>query len=226
LFSKGSSSFLTLDADTVITGPILDEVISDNSQFIVDEEIQPFDRINEIYYKLDRIHEVNSQFQYPGYTFNEGQWFGTTGIIAREDFNLILDWKEPPVSKFPNILLQGAQGHLNFMLQLKEQKKELTITRQKIMIWPAESNAEFIDLKKIISKSNDYPYIIHWAGFKFNKYNELPRFDILSFYRNYYYSKLSLEQKIIDKSYNFWLILEKKATKIFKKLLKTISKRV
>lgn len=213
LFSMDSSSFLTLDADTVITGPILDEVISDKSQFIVDEEIQPFDRMNEIYYKLDRIHEVNSQFQYPGYSFNEGQWFGTSGILSREDFDPILIWTEPPTAKFPCIIKQGAQGHLNYMLQLKQQQGMVSLTRKRIMIWPSSGNADFIDVSEIYNKSKKYPYIIHWAGFPYKNYCELPRYDILSFYLNYYYTKISRTQRIKDKISRFFLIKEKKIKK-------------
>jgi len=31
--------------------------------------------------KLDRLQEVNARFIYPEYTFNEGQWLGTSKVI-------------------------------------------------------------------------------------------------------------------------------------------------
>jgi hypothetical protein len=190
LFIDQIHSFLVLDADTVLTGPILDAARGVSSQFIVHEEVQPMRRLNEIYYKLDRIKEVNAAFVYPGYTFNEGQWFGTSGVLTREDFAPILEWTEPPTSKFPQILLQGAQGHFNFTLQLKQQLGSVSLTRKKIMIFPEGNNADFLDLEKIKRKVPDYPFVLHWAGYRFRTIEELPRGDILAFYRDYYFSKL------------------------------------
>jgi hypothetical protein len=190
LFMDKRHSFLALDADTVIIGPVLDAAKDIPSQFIVHEEIQPLKRINEIYYKLDRLREVNDQFVYPGYTFNEGQWFGTSGILTRKDFESILEWTEPPTSKFPNILLQGAQGHLNFTLQLKEQLGLVSMTRKKIMIFPEGNNVDFLQLEKIKARTPDYPFVLHWAGYRFRTIGDLPRADILAFYRDYYYSKV------------------------------------
>jgi len=190
LFVSPVHSFLVLDADTVLTGPVLDVAKNITTQFIVHEEVQPLKRLNEIYYKLDRLKEVDDRFVFPGYTFNEGQWFGTSGVLTRKDFEPILEWTEPPRSKFPQILLYGAQGHFNFMLQLKTQLGFVSVTRKKIMIFPEGVSADFIDLKKIGAKVPDYPFVLHWAGYRFRTIEDLPRGDILGFYRDYYYSKL------------------------------------
>jgi hypothetical protein len=190
LFLDKVHSFLVLDADTVLTGPVLDTAKQASSQFIVHDEVQPTRRLNEIYYKLDRIKEVNDQFVYPGYTFNEGQWFGTSGVLTRQDFEPILEWTEPPTSRYPQILLQGAQGHLNFTLQLKHQLGLVSLTRKNIMIFPEGNSADFLDLKKIEAKVPEYPFVLHWAGYRFRTIEDLPRADILAFYRDLYYSKL------------------------------------
>ena len=90
LFSDISHSFLVLDADTVLTGPILDITQGVNAPFLVDDEVQPTERFNGIYYNLSKINTLVENFVYPGYSFNSGQWFGTSGILNREDFEKIL----------------------------------------------------------------------------------------------------------------------------------------
>src|SRR6476620_6078455 len=114
LFLPDSFSYLVVDADTVMAGPALDVAADVNADFIVDDEVQPASRFNEIYYNLERIKELTSDFRYPGYSFNSGQWFGTTGKLKREDFVISLNWTQPPSCLYPGIVFNGDQAHLNF----------------------------------------------------------------------------------------------------------------
>ena len=209
LFIKGTGSFLVIDADTVMTGPVIEVTKSVETDFLVDDEVQPIKKFCQLYYDLKRINEISRTFVYPGYSFNTGQWFGTYNIITRKDFEPIINWTAPPTSKFPAIIFQGEQGHLNFLLQEKELQKKITIKREKIMIWPAENNADFIDIEKIKHKESAYPYIIHWAGMKFNDINAYPRADILKFYLSFFYAKLSTMQQLKEKIRFRFLPLEK-----------------
>jgi hypothetical protein len=216
LFLDSDESFLILDADTVITGPVLEVVANIESDFVVDEEIQPQERFNEIYYNLDKINEIATSFVYPGYSFNSGQWFGKSGVLVRKDFELSLDWSEPPVPKYPQIVFKGDQAHLNFVIHMKQQEGKLKVTRRKLMIWPQSGNADFIDLNNIIKKQNDYPYVIHWAGMKFSSISSYPRADILRFYRNFYYSNQTQIAQKIDLFIAAYLKIEHKIKNFFK----------
>ena len=57
---------------------------------MVDDEKQTDEKFCELYYDLGRINQVENSFIYPGYSFNTGQWFGTPGILSRDDFSDIL----------------------------------------------------------------------------------------------------------------------------------------
>lgn len=210
LFLEPSSSFLVLDADTVLAGPVLDAVENLDADFIIDDEGQSQKRFNEIYYNLDRIKELDNTFIFPGYSFNSGQWFGTTGKITREDFERTLKWSEPPACRFPEIVFNGDQAHLNFIIHKLEQEKKISVSRLKLMVWPNNDNANYIELKKIAEKSDAYPVIIHWAGMKNNNISELNRADILKFYKNYYYSRFGSGKRIVDSLREKYLRLEKK----------------
>jgi hypothetical protein len=198
LFIEGNESFLILDADTVLTGPVIDTVAEIESEFIVDEEVQPDSRLGEIYYDLATIKTIEPEFVYPGYSFNTGQWFGTTGILERESFSKVIEWTEPPKLRHPGITFNGDQGAFNFVLQWHEQLGKLRVARQKLMIWPDNGSADFISLNRIREKSIDYPYVIHWAGMKYNRFKELARADIISFYQDRYYDKAGIHSRVLD----------------------------
>lgn len=209
LFLPQKQSFLILDSDTVLTGRVIDEASAIDTDFLVSDEVQPIKMINTIYYNLDRINEIDVNFIYPGYSFNTGQWFGSSNLLRRDDFDKFLDWCEPPRPKHPELLFNGEQGILNFVLQSKEQYHSFNIVRKKIMIWPDGDNANFIDLQKIKLRINDYPFIIHWAGMKYKRLSDYNRSDILIYYQNFFYSELTKFEKFIDKLYVIWLRTEK-----------------
>lgn len=208
LFLKDNHSFLVLDADTVLTGPVLNNADDVSSPFLVDKEIQPAKRFNEIYYNLERISEIDNNFKYPGYSFNSGQWFGTAGIFSRRDFEVGITWTEPPNSKFPGVILKGDQSILNFVLHKYEIEKKITVQKKKIMVWPEGNAANFIDLQKIRLKKEDYPYIIHWAGMGKKKKSSLPRADIIHFYKKFYLTRLNWFQRIGEKFNSFFSALK------------------
>lgn len=210
LFLNSSDSFLVLDADTVLIGPVLDKVKEIDANFIVDDEVQPAERFNEIYYHLDKINQIAKDFVYPGYSFNSGQWFGTSGILTRSDFEKSLTWDEPPKPKFPEIVFNGDQAHLNFVLHLKEQQRQVSIKRMKLMIWPHSGNADFIDISELKNRKGTYPYIIHWAGMNNDLLSKEQRKDIFDFFRHYYYSIEGQSQALIDRLRNRYLSIEKK----------------
>lgn len=198
LFLDDRETFFVIDADAVLTGPVIDVARNIDADFIVDTEQQPAKRFKEIYYDLDRINELDKELVYPGYSFNSGQWFGSSSLIRRQDFNKTLDWDEPPVSKDNTIVVNNDQGHLNYIIHSFEQLKRISVARIKLMIWPVEGNADFIELKKIKERSAEYPFVIHWAGMSSVKLSDLPRQDILKFYKDFYYSRSGKMNRFAD----------------------------
>ena len=210
LFLGDHKTFFVIDADAVITGPVFDLVKDVEADFVVDDEVQPQKRFNEIYYRLDRIHELDSEFHYPGYSFNTGQWFGTSSVLKRSDFDKTLNWSEPPSTKNNSIIFNNDQSHLNYVLHKREQLGTVKVAKKKMMIWPVEGNADFIKLERLKNRDAAFPFVIHWAGMSGVKFSLLPRQDILKFYRDYYYSKTSSIKRMADTVRKFLFNLEKK----------------
>lgn len=210
LFLQPRHSFLILDPDAVMTGRVLDRVEEIDVPFIVDEEIPERTRFNEIYYNLDRIHELDPAFFFPGYSFNSGQWFGTSGILTRSDFELSLEWSEPPRAKYPDIVFNGDQAHFNFAVHRLEQQNKIKLHRMPLMVYPIGDQADFIQLSAIAQKKDDHPYIIHWAGMKYDAGADLARQDIIDFYAQYYYSLAGESLRVKDRMKRWYLKYEKK----------------
>ena len=210
LFLEDNESFFVIDADAVITGPVLDVVNTIDTDFIVDNEVQPDKRFNEIYFRLDRIGELDPEYIYPHYSFNTGQWFGKSNAVSRKDFETTLHWSEPPVTKSPEIVFNNDQTHLNYVVHTQERLGKISVSRIQLLAWPKDGAADFIKLEKIKTHSDIYPLVIHWAGMSSFKFSDLPRQDILNFYKDYYYSKSGSLRKFSNSIKGIYLNAEKK----------------
>lgn len=200
LFRDGAGSFLFMDADTVMTGPVLDLVKDIDADFIVDEEVQSADELAKLYYDPEGLRKLYPDFRYPGYSFNTGQWFGTSGFLERKDLDEFVTWTTGPRLRHPEVFKQADQGLYNFLLQRKQAEGKLRVARIPLMIWPDGGAADHVDLEAIRSKEVKEARVIHWAGMKQKKGNELPRQDILDFFETVYYRGAGPYRKMMDRS--------------------------
>ena len=220
MFNKKRESYLVLDADTVLLGPLLDKIQNIDADFIVDDEVQPKERFNEIYYNLDLIGTIDVNFKYPGYSFNSGQVFGSSGIFTKHDFEETLTWSNPPKSKFPEIIPNGDQSQLNFQIHKWEALKKIKVARLKLMVYPENPLNFKIDLQKIINKEPDYPFIIHWAGMKYKRITDLNYSEVLNFYKDQFFSKKNRFIKFENDYFDWYYFYEKKSKAFIKYRLK------
>jgi len=218
LFKNDKEVFLFMDADTVMIGPLLDKVNGLDTQFVVDNEDLPIEKIISLYYDPKMIQDIYEKFEFPGYCFNSGQWIGTSGILKRADFDKLVTWNPKPTLKYPNIFKQADQGIFNFILHRKVIAGDLTIRRMPIMIWPDKGQADYVELDVIRKREDKYPMIIHWAGMKKRNLNDLPRADILVFFQDNYYSMVGDSYRKYDylsSVYHYWEAWAKSLKKKF-----------
>jgi hypothetical protein len=188
LFFTKRERFLILDSDTVLCGKIFEnwEAAGD---FLVDQEPQSDVDIKRIYYDWEHIEAETGCNERPEFVFNSGQWFGTSGILKRDDFERYVDWKQPTLRvKRPDIFKNGEQGILNYVMNQKAKYFGLRVERRRMMRWPGH-NLSDLNVAQIASKLGP-PVIVHWAGFKTAKLRNLPASEILEFFEDQYYSKL------------------------------------
>ena len=188
LFGPIGERFLVLDSDTALAGPVLGLWKEDGAPFLVDDEKQLDDDEKRIYYDWKKVLQIDRTARSPEFVFNSGQWFGTAGVLSREDFSLGLVWTMPRSTTPPGYFMNGEQGILNYVLNRKVTLEGLKVERKQIMRWPGHSmggvNAESI------AKRTAPPLVIHWAGMKKPALGDMVGGDILLFFEKFYYTRL------------------------------------
>ncbi len=190
MFFETQEKFLIVDSDTVFTGPVLDMLAGYTAPFIVDDETQPPDEVKRLYYDLKALQKLDPAFTPCGKNFNSGQWVGTSGLVQRSDFADVVQWSDPPLLKYPEMFMPGDQGVLNYILEKLALTGRFELARAPLMWWAPRDLAD-LNLDQMISAS-PYNRIIHWAGCKLYADTPMPRKDILNYFEDKYYSKVSL----------------------------------
>lgn len=188
LFAPRSEKFLVLDSDTVLAGPVLDLWSESAASFLVDDEKQSGDDTKRLYYDWENVRKIDPSAQQPEFVFNSGQWFGTAGVLTRDDFEPWLAWELPRKLRHPKHFMPGEQGILNYVLNRKVALEGLRVQRRKIMRWPGHSMAP-LDAETV-SRRAAPPLIVHWAGVKKTCLRRMAGSDILLFFERFYYTRI------------------------------------
>lgn len=197
-----AQKFLVIDSDIVFIGKLLDEqfVKDFKSDVFVSEENHSDYKTKwfiNTYYNYEIIKSFDPEFEYPGFTFNCGQLFCRGNFILKNavseyfDFNGIPSWKRTDI--FPMV----DQSLFNYLLPKLSQSGELKIGRENYMIW-SEALGLVNEIAILdIMEGKKYPYLIHWAGaLRTPLLVKMTRSDILIFFEDYYYSKITLSKII------------------------------
>lgn len=195
------SPFLVLDSDTVLTGDVFalfDE--ADGAPFLVDLEGQSQDDVERLYYTPVEVGEKSVDLGTPRFVFNSGQWFGTPGVLAREDFTPWLEWDFPRKLRFPDAFKNGEQGLLNYVLNQKVKRGEVVVCRRKLMRWPLHGMQNIT--AKTVADGSAPALVVHWAGPKALRWKNMPGSDVLSYFERLYYSRVPLGR--VSRQWRTW----------------------
>lgn len=188
LFGKRGERFLAVDSDTVFAGPVLDTWASSAADFLVDDEAQTEADTHRLYYDWRKVAAIDAAVGPPQFVFNTGQWFGTAGVLTREDFAPWVGWTMPRRLKHPDCFMPGDQGILNFVLNRKYAGEGLRVERRKIMRWPGHSMAG-LDARTVAERRAT-PVVVHWAGMKKPRLGEMAGADLLGLFERQYYARI------------------------------------
>lgn len=187
LFGQSGERFMVVDSDTVFTGPVLDAVRS-KAPFVVDDEVLSESDAHRLYYDGQKVREIDPAVPDPRGAFNTGQWFGTAGLLSRDDFEPWVDFSFPRRLRYPDRFMGGDQGVLNCVLLKKEANDGLLVERQTIMRWPGHS-LDGLDVESVAARTAP-PCVIHWAGMKTVLFRNSAGSDLLLFFERLYYQSL------------------------------------
>ena len=188
LFGAPGERFLILDSDTALTGPILDDWNDSDAPFLVDNEQYSEENVKLRYYDWRKVREVDPTAQPPLFVFNSGQWFGTAGVLTRDDFAPWVEWTMPRTLRHPEYFMPGDQGILNYVLNQKAATDGLRVERRQIMRWPGHSMGG-LDAETV-SKRAAAPRVVHWAGVKKARQRDMIGADLLKRFEKVYYKRL------------------------------------
>jgi hypothetical protein len=188
LFGPRGKRFLVLDSDTVMAGAVLGLWKADDAPFLVDDESQTEGDTRRLYYDWRLVKEIDSKARPPDFVFNSGQWFGTAGMLTREDFSPWLEWTMPRRLRYPEIFKQGEQGLFNYMVNQKAAVAGLTVRRRKIMRWPAHG-MDGLSAASVADRTAP-TLIVHWAGMKKPRIGAMTGADLLMFFERQYFRRL------------------------------------
>ncbi|MGA9304035.1 MAG: hypothetical protein WBW31_01400 [Candidatus Sulfotelmatobacter sp.] len=187
LFGSPGQRFLVLDSDTVLTGLVLDVFSNIQGPFLVDDEQQSEVDTKRLYYDWEKVRVIDPCAQAPRFVFNSGQWFGTAGLLTRDDFAPWVEWTMPRRLRYPEHFMPGDQGILNYVLNQKA-IDGLRVDRREIMRWPGHS-MDGLDAEAV-SKRVAEPCVVHWAGMKRVRQRDMIGADLLAYFEKVYYQRL------------------------------------
>ena len=193
LFMDSREPFLILDADTILTGPVAQELDAafddaDAPDFIVDDENQSEADTHRLYYDWKKVREINPNAESPAFVFNSGQWAGRSGVLTHADFSPWLEWSFPRRLRYPDRFQNGDQGLFNYVLNQMAQTEKVRVRRLKIMHWPGHGMEAF-NLATIL-KGTAPCRVIHWAGLKSIRLSAMPGSDLLQHFERLYYQRI------------------------------------
>jgi len=181
---------LILDSDIVFVGRVIERLEQFAEDVVVHEEPYETEAVEQLFFSVEKLRQIDPDFAFPGYAFNTGQLVVKTGCLARADFQDLADWETRKVTR-PDIFKMGEQGVANYVILKKLQRGELSLRREPFMLWPGdEANTRSIRLGDLTPDS-PHPVLIHWAGLRWGKSPEqMPRADILLHFQRIYYSRI------------------------------------
>lgn len=188
LFLPDRRRFLVLDSDVVLAGPVLDRLTAIDADFVVQHEEPTAEFVRSHYFDLERLRGVDPAFVFPGYTFNTGQWVGSSGKVTREDFAPFVAGTPPHVID-PEMFRLGEQGLLNYILMKRAAAGRLTLTRDRFMEVGNEPAVAAIKVERLRAGPG-YPFLIHWCGLRQPDFNMMVRGDILLYFEEAYYRRV------------------------------------
>ena len=205
LFGSPGQRFMVCDVDTAFTGRILDKRADSDAPFFVDDEQLSDADFKRLYYDWEALAKVDPDVRSARSAFNVGQWFGTAGIVQREEFDQWVEWTLPRKLRYPDLFMGGDQGVINYVVLKKEAFENLRIDRTTFMRWPGYGMDD-LDVEAVKSGKAP-PLVIHWAGMKTVLLRNMVGGELLQFFEDFYYSKMPAGRlrRILDLWRHVWI---------------------
>lgn len=190
LFGPPGQRFLVMDVDTAFTGKVLDLRARSDAPFFVDDEVLSDADFKRLYFDWEKLEALDPDVQSARKSFNVGQWFGTAGLVKREEFDRWVEWTLPRELRHPDLFMGGDQGIMNYVVLKKEAFEGLRIERTTLMRWPG-NGMDGLDVASVAAGTAP-ALVIHWAGMKKVFLRQMVGGDLLQFFEGWYYQHMPM----------------------------------
>ena len=200
LFNAPETRFMFLDSDIVFIGPVLDPIERTEADLIVSSypllaEDGGLSALKRDYYDVQKLHEYDADFEYPGEVFNCGAMVTGRGVFEQECFGSLMSWDPAPRITVDGIFQMADQGLFNYIAAKRRAKGEIRIGTIPFMLWSRDPVTAQASLENIRARTMP-PKLIHWAGDKGRVLSRNPRTDILRFFEDEYYRPLGMAGRL------------------------------
>ena len=195
--------YLCLDSDIIFIGRVLDKLRAEQGHFVLNAEMiqPPFSSEHLInYFDPEKVKTVYQDYEYPGFFFNAGQTIVTPGIINEVLLEKCFDPKIYPYYKNKDIFPTVDQSILNAVIPVLMKRKNLQVGKVIFMCWSVTffAQSENNDVNRFLDGNT--PLMVHYCGdVRIHKLDEMKGNNLLKFFREYYYLKLSPTENIFDR---------------------------
>jgi hypothetical protein len=221
---------LILDSDIVFIGPFLEKLLPviEQSEYVVsiENETDPYaEWVKGVYFDTRKIEQRFPDYKFPGYFFNAGQMFVTTGAIDKNVFNDFFDVNNYPFWKQEKLFPLVDQSLYNYLLPTLNKQKKIKLGTAEFMIWSKSGKLKNISLDKVINRCLVDEGLIHWAGdVRTPLFERMNRADILLFFEDFYYQKVSI--RILKKYFRrFNAVRSYYFRRMLQKVIRLVSKQ-
>lgn len=186
---------LMLDADIVFIGPFLEKLLPlfIENDYVVDiqKESDPYSKqVSKDYFETKKIESYDASYKFPGYFFNAGNIFVTTGVIERERLEDFFDPHHYPFWKNSRLFPMVDQSVYNYLLPVLAGQKKITLATGSFMLWSKSERVKSVSIEQIKKKELQCG-LVHWAGdAKIPILKNMTRGDILKFFESEYFKKI------------------------------------
>ncbi|MDX6767709.1 MAG: hypothetical protein SFU85_13080 [Candidatus Methylacidiphilales bacterium] len=198
-YFPGRERILLLDSDIIFLGRVLEKLERHDEDFVVNwGGTKPLSAEKKKQYALDgyynpeKLRNVLPDFELPDFFFNAGQMVLTSSLLVRGEVETWLMGTPPlQTARFPEALTHLDQSLLNLLLVQMQRRGECTLGLCDFVRWSIHREMVWdIELDRIRNRQG-YPALIHWAGVKTFHKSGFIRGDLLGFYEDLYYGRIS-----------------------------------
>ena len=204
-----AGKYLTLDSDIVFTGALLERLATVPADFIVhgEKHTEPFpQKTKDTFFDPEKIRQLYSGYQYPGFFFNAGQMVVTLGRMEKDHFKHCFNFEKYPYYFNRDAFPVVDQSILNCLLPVLAAENKLTLSETDYMLWSGNFfDGGNKDNVETIRDPSNLPYLLHYAGdLRTYKIEKMRGRNILAFFKTEYYRRLSAAGRIFSAWQDWW----------------------